>query len=84
MRGYRTTIEKRELTEELVHNIQLTTDEETLFLVVDYKGGRFIIERNFKNNYIGVEQMNRTCEKFDTEEKVIKHLGLGENKNEQS
>ncbi len=83
MKGYRTTIEKKQLSDDLVHKIQLTTDEETLFLMVVYKDGRFIIERNFKNNYIGIEQMSRICEKFNTDEKVIKHLGLGE-KNEQS
>lgn len=78
MKGYRSTIEKRELTDNLIHKIQITTDEESLFLVVEYMDGRFIIEKNFKNNYIGLEAMNQTCEKFDTEEKIKQYLGIGE------
>lgn len=78
MRGYRTTIETIEITNNLKHKVQLTTDEENLFLIVDYKNGRSMIERSFKNNYIGINQMNRTAKNFNTEDKVIKYLGLGE------
>ena len=78
MKGYKTTIETRDLTDLLKHKIQLTTDEERIFLVVDYIDGRFIIEKGFKNNYIGLSKLERECERYDTEDKVIKYLGLGE------
>jgi len=78
MKGYKTTIETRDLTDLLKHKIQITTDEERVFLVVDYMGGRFIIEKGFKNNYIGLGQLERECERYNTEDKVVKYLGLGE------
>lgn len=75
-------LETNTLTPRLNHKIQLSYDEERVFLVVDYMSGRFIVEKNFKNNYIGLELLGKECEKFNTEEKVIKYLGLGEKINE--
>lgn len=77
MKGYRNTIEQCVLTTRLVHKLQITTDEEDLFLIIDYMDGRFMIEKRFHNNFWGVEQMNVERNKFNTEEKVIQYLGIG-------
>jgi hypothetical protein len=80
MKGYRSTIEKCELSDNLIHKVQITTDEEKLFLIVDYMDGRFVIERNFKNNIMGIERMSQERDKFNTEEKIIQYLGIGDQK----
>ena len=59
MIGQRTVIEKRELTKNLVHKVAITNDEKKVVLVVDYMDGHFIIERSFRNNYIGLSQLKQ-------------------------
>jgi hypothetical protein len=81
MRGYRNTIETNQITDDLLHKIQITSDEEKVFLVVEYKPGKsFTIEKHFNNNYIGLALLEQEIERFNTEDKVIKYFGLGEKK----
>ncbi len=82
MKTHRSILEKNTLTDNLFYQLQMSSDEERIFLVVDYMDGKFIIEKNFKNNYIGLDLLDRECEKFNTEAKVTKYLGLGEKINE--
>ena len=78
MNGFRTTLEMNELSENLSHKVQISSNEDTIYLVVKYMGDRFLIEKMFKNNFFGLEDLRKMQEKLDTEEKVIQYLGLGD------
>ena len=78
MRSYRTTIEDNKYTDRLSHVISITNDEERLYLKIDFMSGRFIIEKNFQNNSIGLEELDQISKNLDTEEKVCEYLGIGE------
>lgn len=77
MSGYKKIIEKVKMSDKLMHKIFITADEEKVFLNVEYDG-RFKIEKQFKNNVIGLFDMESVREKLDTEEKVLHYLGIGE------
>jgi len=77
MKGYKRVIEKYELSTSLIHKVSISTDEEKVFLNVIYDG-RFQIEKMFKNNVLGLNDLQRTRDKFNSEEKVLTYLGIGE------
>ena len=82
----RTIIEDNELTEKLIHKISVSSDERVMYLKVDYDNGNFTIEKTFRNNFFGLEDMEITIKSLDTEQKVRKYLGIleGELENDKS
>ena len=72
----RTVIEKSELTENLIHKVAVSSNEERVYLIVEYMEGHFVIEKTFKNNFTGLEMMRTVSERFDTEEKIREYLNL--------
>lgn len=78
----RVLLQNKQITKELLHKISISKDEENIFLNVDLMG-RFSIEKKFKNNFGGMHLLEIECEKFNSEDKVFKYLGMGEI-NEQS
>ena len=81
MSGMRTTLETNELSENLSHKVQISSNEETVYLVIRYMEDRFLVEKMFRNNFFGLEDLRKMQEKLDTEEKMIQYLGLGDEKN---
>jgi hypothetical protein len=77
MKGYKRIIEKDEISDMLNHMISISTDQERIFLNVEYDG-RFTIEKMFKNNSLGLMDLHLTREKLDSEEKVLKYFNIGE------
>lgn len=75
-------IEKKIITDNLNYELMSSINNETIYLKVDYMNGKYIVEKTFNNNYLGLARMNKEIIKFDKEEKVIKYLGLEDNKNE--
>jgi len=82
MKGYRQTIEQLDLTEKLTHKVSVSRDEEDIFLTVKYQDGKrnFLVEKTFRNNYIGLERLTEARNKFCTEESVLDYLGIGKEK----
>lgn len=77
MSGYKRKIEEHKISDNLMHIISISTDEEKLFLNVEYRKN-FKIEKNFKNNSIGLMDLQMIRESLNDEEKVSKYLGIGE------
>lgn len=77
MNGYKKIIEKYDITDNLKHIVSISTDEEKLFLNVEYDG-RYTVEKMFKNNSLGLMDLQMTREKLNNEEKVLKYFGLGD------
>jgi hypothetical protein len=73
----RTVLEKRQITTDLLHQISISMNEEQVFLTVDFMDGKFMIEKVFKNSFIGLIQMNEECEKLNDEAKVFRYLRIG-------
>ena len=78
MNKFKTTIEVDKLTDKLAHRIAVSGDETTVYLTAEYDDGNrnFLIEKIFKNNYLGLEDLRVAKKKFDTEEKVLEYLGI--------
>ena len=76
MRHQMTIIDESKITDNLTLKFMMSNNEETIHLRVDYMNGRFIVEKSFKNNYLGLERMKEQILKLDTEEKIIKYLRL--------
>jgi len=69
-------IEKYELADKLEVKISVTYDETKVYLDIDYMEGKFTIQRNFTNNYIGLEELESAKTEFSSEEAVKKYFGL--------
>ena len=74
----RVTLKDRQVTENLLHKISISRDQEDVYLNVDLMKGKFTIEKTFKNNFGGLHMLELTCEKFDSEDKVFRYLRIGE------
>ena len=77
MQEDRMILEKRQITVDLLHEISISDNEEKVFLTVDFMRGKFMIEKVFKNSFIGLVQMNEECEKLNDEAKVFRYLRIG-------
>jgi len=84
MTDYRITIEKNKLSDNLLHKISVSSDEENVFLVIDYMDGKFVIEKIFRNNPMGLSEMEAVMESLDDDEKIKKYLkiDIGEEEDE--
>ena len=84
MTDYRITIEKNKLSDNVLHKISISSDEESVFLVIDYMDGKFVIQKTFRNNPMGVSEMEAVMRSLDDEEKIKKYLkiDIGEEKDE--
>lgn len=72
----KTTLEKVQVSEDLVYKIQISPDEEIVYLNVNFMNGRFIVEKSFRNNYDGLDKLKKSISLLDTEEKVITYLKI--------
>ena len=71
------------ITPNLVHRILISSDEQNMFLYIDYMQGKYIIEKIYKNNTFSLEEMNFDIQSFNSEKSIIKHFNIGD-KNEQA
>jgi len=71
-------IEEIEITKDLRHIIKMSKDQSKVYLVVTYKKDKLMLERDFNNNYMGLEKLRDKAKEFDTEEKLINYLNLGD------
>lgn len=83
MRSHRHTLQNVDITDKLTHKVSISGDEEDVFLTVRYQDGKrnFLVEKTFKNSYIGLEQLNVLRQKFNTEESVLEYLGIDKGEN---
>ena len=72
----RQVVEKNEITENLKVTISVAIDESEVFLDIDYMDGKYTIQKSFTNNYIGLEDLERVREEFDSEEKLKTYFNL--------
>ena len=76
MDGFRTVIEKREISDNLTMKLSLSSNEDMVYLNIDYRKGKFTIEKVFKNNTFDLEEMDKEISGLDSEEKVRLYLNL--------
>lgn len=69
-------IEKYELADNLKVSVSVTYDETKVYLDIDYMDGKFTIQRNFTNNYVGLEELSLTKGQFSTEDSIRQYFGL--------
>jgi len=69
-------IEELELADNLKMEVSVTFDETKVFLDVIYLDGKFTVQKNFTNNYIGLAELEEAKKQFNTEEKVKAYFGL--------
>jgi len=72
----KTTLEQTRISEDLSYKIQISPDEEVVYLSVNFMNGRFIVEKTFRNNYNGLEKLKKSISLLNTEEKVIEYLKI--------
>lgn len=75
---HRTEMDEIEINENLKIKTSMSQDESVIYFNVDYMQGQFTIEKTFKNNYFGVEELEITMKELDSEKKVRKYLRLGD------
>lgn len=75
---HRTEMEEKQINDNLKVKTSMSQDEAVIYLNVDYMQGKFTIEKTFKNNYFGIEELELTMEQLGSESKVRKYLRLGE------
>jgi len=78
MEGFRTVIEKKELSDDLFFQISISPDESIVYVNFDYMDGKFTIEKVFKNNTFDLEEMSKQIGRLDTVVKIRRYLNLGE------
>jgi hypothetical protein len=76
MKNFRRTIETKMITENLKHTVMVSINEEFVFFRVDYKEPRFVIERSFDNDRLGLRSLDKTIESLNSDEKVKSYLRL--------
>lgn len=69
-------LEKLEVTDSLTLTTSVTFDESQVYLDVSFMEGKFTVQRTFSNNYIGLEDLEKTIEEFNTEDAVKSYFGL--------
>lgn len=69
-------IEKVSLTKNLKHTVSVAYDESKVFLEINYMNGKFILQKTFTNNYVGINELETTRKEFNNEEKVKEHFGI--------
>lgn len=73
---YRNIIKKKEISKNLEYKISVSIDEQFKILTIDYMQGKFSVEKTFKNNLKGNDELESTLGLLNTEEKVKKYLNL--------
>lgn len=66
----------KKINENLVHRFYESLDKSVNILEVDYLNKKFVIEKSFKNNYAGNEELQEKIKEFNTEDKVKQYFGL--------
>ena len=69
-------IESKDISDNLKIVTSVTFDEKRVYLDIDYMEGKFTIQRNFNNNYIGLEKLSEFKEQFSNEEYVRTYFGI--------
>lgn len=72
----RLPIKTLKVSEKLTLKTSQTLEKDSLFLTVVYQGGKFTLEKVFKNNLNGRENMELAIKEFSNEENVKSHFGL--------
>lgn len=72
----RTVLETKQLTDDLLQVIEISHNEESIFLRVNYKQDRFVIEKTFKNSHLGVAKLEEFSKQLNSEDKVEDYLNL--------
>jgi hypothetical protein len=72
----RLPIKTLKVSDKLTLKISQTLEKDSLFLTVVYQGGKFTLEKVFRNNLNGKENMELAIKEFSNEENVKSHFGL--------
>lgn len=72
----RLPIKTLKVSDKLILKISQTLEKDSLFLTVVYLGGKFTLEKVFRNNLSGKENMELAIKEFSNEENVKSHFGL--------
>lgn len=67
-----------DIDKDLKGSISISNDEAIVFLDINYMNGKFLIQKSFKNNNLGLLDLECNINRFDSVNSVRKHLGLKE------
>lgn len=70
-------IEKHNITDNLSHVIFINQNNDGLVARIVYKN-KFIVEKSYRNNMFGLDQMMRFRESLNNEDAVRQYLGIKE------
>ena len=69
-------IEKVKISDDLIHEVSVSQNKNTIFLTVSYKKGKFTINKTFINNFDGNASLTKIRKELSDENKVKAYLGL--------
>ena len=69
-------LEEKAISENCSLNTYITYDETNYVLEINYLDGKFISEKQFANNYIGIAKMEEAKDLYRNEEDVKRYFGL--------
>jgi hypothetical protein len=72
----RLPVKTLKVSDALVLKISQTLEKDSLYLTIVYLGGKFTLEKVFKNNMLGRERLEDAVEFFSNEETIKNHFGL--------
>jgi hypothetical protein len=72
----RLPIKTLKVSDKLTLKISQTLEKDSLFLTVVYLGGKFTLEKVFRNSLSGKDSMELAIKEFSNEESVKSHFGL--------
>lgn len=83
MDSFKQTIETKQITDNLTHKISISGNESDVYLIVKYNDGKLnlLVEKTFRNNYLGLEQLSDIRQKFSTEQYLFEYLGISKGEN---
>ena len=74
-------LEKYELEEKVFHRVFISKDEENLLLKVDIDG-KFKIEKMFRNNIIGLKDLENTRNELSSKQDILNYFGIGDSQDD--
>lgn len=72
----RVEIGRKMIEDGVEHVILESVDKNFLILKVEFRGGKFTLERSFPNTNIGKLDMKEESKKFNNEEKIRAYFGI--------
>lgn len=72
----RLPVKTLKVSEKLVLKVSQTLEKDSLFLTISYLGGKFTLEKVFRNTLSGKEGLDAAIKEFSNEDKIKSHFGL--------